>query len=204
MSAVERVRLNESSWTSPVERVRLNESGWTRPVEWVRLNEFGWMTPVERVRLKESSWMSLVEWWQRPRTLPRITLPVDCGIRRTHWLCVASSAYRTDSGSPSMITVADPSVDNHTDCESQRLADRLTVDHTVGVSHRLRITVDDHSRWSFRRRSRAGFLYFLNFVTMLNYFTLPTPSTTILVCCFIYHYFYTISRWSMPMTPLEP
>ena len=112
---------------------------------WSWLNESGWTSPVEWVRLKESGWMSPDEWWQRLRTLRRITLPADRSVRRTHWLWITTFAYRTGCGSPLMITHADPSVDDHTDCGSQRSADPLTVDHTVRVSHRLRITVSGSS-----------------------------------------------------------
>ena len=128
---------------------------WSHPL---RITAFGWPTDcgshcphiVQTVDHRR---------WSLTLIFPlMITSTADHSGQRTHWLWITPSTYRTDCGSPSMITLADPSVHDHTDCGSQRSADPLTVDHTVRVSHRLRITVDYHSRWSFRRRSRAVFL----------------------------------------------
>ena len=149
MSPVERIRLNESGWRSPVEWVWLNESGWR-----VRLNESGWMSPVEWVWLNESSERvrlndGIVTGYTDCGPRPRTTLPADRSVRRTQWLWITPSKYHTDCGSQSIISSADPSVGDHIDCGSQRSADPLTVDHIVRVSHRLRITADDDSHWSF-------------------------------------------------------
>ena len=73
----------------------------------------------------------------RLRTRPRATClriaafgrPNDCGSHVTPF------AYRTDCAPRPRTPV----------CGSQRLADPLTVGHTIRVSHRLRITVYDHS-----------------------------------------------------------
>ena len=158
MSPVECVQLNESGWMSLVERVQLNKSCWTSLVEWVQLNESDWMSPVEWVRLNESGWMSPVEWWHRHwshrlRTSTADHLSADRSDRRT---------YDCGSHRPRIAQTADhrrwsfpllPSVDDHADCGSQRSADPLTVVHTVRVTHRQQITVGDHFRCFFRRRS---------------------------------------------------
>ena len=204
---VERVRLNESGWTSPVERVRLNESGWTSLVEWVRLNESGWMSPVERVRLIESGWMISVEW---VRLNGSVTGHTDCGPRPPvrgkrssadpltigHTIRV-SRRLRTTIDDHSPDPAADPSVDDHT-----------TADRSVRQTHWLWITpsayrTDRGSKLMITLLIRTRiitpedpslYLYILDFVTMSNYLTSATPSTRILVCCFIYNYFYTISH----------
>ena len=180
MSPVERVRLNESGWTSWVELVRLNESSWTSLVERVWLNESGWtmattadpaadhtacgsqrsvdpLTVDHTVRVSHRLRITVGDHSADPSVDDHpadssVEDRNDCGLQRSVDPLTAvftPPACLTDCGSPLMITLADPSTDDPTNCASKRSADPLSADHTVRVTHRLRITVDDHCRWSF-------------------------------------------------------
>ena len=125
---------------SPVERVRLNESGWTSPVERVRLNESGLV-------MSSSLVTPTTDPVHEPHCL-RIAAfggPTDCGSHRPR------IAQITDHRPRSLLLI--PSVDDHADSGSQCSVHQLTVVYTVRGSHRQRIIVDNHFRWSFRRRS---------------------------------------------------
>ena len=122
-----------------------------------------------------------------------------CTVRQTHCLWVTPSTYRTDSGSPLIITLlilplmmtpVDPSVVDH-----------VTADRSVRQTHCLWVTP---SAYRTDRRSPLMITLLILllmftpvdldfFVTMSNYMTSPMPSTMILVCCFIYNYFYTMN-----------